>query len=167
MTERLGMTVSGTDGVLKRRGIRRSQNRGRRPGTTQQPRTHPERDVEIVRRYQAGETLEGLGLAFGISRERVRQILVREGCAERHRGRARREAQQVTLVCPTCSRSRRIQPPRTKRRKDALCSSKCRALANPNHAGRRAYLMRRDEHLIWAEIDLRIGLVNSRAKARK
>lgn len=38
-----------------------------------------ERDQEIVRRYLAGETLRSVGAAFGISRERIRQITVVAG----------------------------------------------------------------------------------------
>lgn len=165
LAEQYGLTVSGICGILRRHGIERSQ-KGGRPGGTHKPRQFTERDAAIVRLYESGKTLEELGASFDITRERVRQILVRAGCEERHRGRAKREARMITLVCPRCGKSRRIIPSQINRRNDAFCSAACRALANPNHSGRRAYLMRRDERLVWSEIGRRLGLVNPISRAK-
>ena len=130
------------------------------------PQQFTKRDAEIVKRYKEGETLQELGLTFAISRERVRQLLVQDGCDVRHRGQAKREAQKITLVCPQCGKSRRILPSKINRLNDAYCSASCRALDNPNHTGRRAYLMRRDDRLVWSEIGRRLGLVNPISRAK-
>src|ERR1039457_335148 len=37
------------------------------------------RDVEVLRRYEAGETLAGIGAVVGLTRERVRQIVRASG----------------------------------------------------------------------------------------
>ncbi len=160
LAEQQGLTTSAIY------GIERYQMCGCQAGT-RMPRQFTKRDAEIVKRYKGGETLEELGLTFAISRERVRQILVRDGCFERHWGRAKREARMFTLVCPKCGKSRRIKPSRINRIKDAFCSLRCRALADPNNSGRRAYLMRRDEQLIWSEIGRRVGAMNACGRARK
>lgn len=46
---------------------------------------HEERDKAIVREYASGETMVAVGKRHGVSRERVRQILVRHGYSERER----------------------------------------------------------------------------------
>ncbi len=165
LSERHGMTVSGVYGILRRYGIPRHQKRGPTTGA-RKLRQFTERDAAIVRLYENGKTLEELGASFGITRERVRQILVRDGCNVRHRGQAKREARKITLVCPQCGESRRILPSKINRLNDAYCSASCRALDNPNHSGRRAYLMRRDDRLVWSEIGRRLGLVNPISRAK-
>src|SRR5574343_1056539 len=37
------------------------------------------REAEVVRRYRANDTLQAIGDDFGISRERVRQIVIQAG----------------------------------------------------------------------------------------
>lgn len=51
-----------------------------------------ERDIDIVRRYAAGETLQEIGDRFGISRERARQIVAKIGGADADAARAARSA---------------------------------------------------------------------------
>lgn len=41
------------------------------------------REAEVVRRYRANDTLQAIGADFGISRERVRQIVIQAGEAPR------------------------------------------------------------------------------------
>lgn len=52
------------------------RGRGRPPGT---PPELVARNDDIKARYLEGETLHALGSAYGITRERVRQILVKQG----------------------------------------------------------------------------------------
>ena len=42
-------------------------------------RRDPLREAEVIRRYRAKDTLQAIGTAFGISRERVRQIVIQAG----------------------------------------------------------------------------------------
>lgn len=51
-----------------------------------------ERDAEILQRYADGETLNGIGKRFGISRERARQVVVKHGGADAGVARAARSA---------------------------------------------------------------------------
>lgn len=46
-----------------------------------------DRDAQIVALYDRGDTMEAIGRRFGISKERVRQILVAQGHSRRHRSR--------------------------------------------------------------------------------
>jgi DNA-directed RNA polymerase sigma subunit (sigma70/sigma32) len=55
-----------------------------------------ERDAAIIARYIQGESLRQVGYAFGVSHERVRQILEREGVALRTRSDAARLARKWT-----------------------------------------------------------------------
>ena len=163
IAERFGISVPAIYRVLRRQRVKLR-------GARELPPLKVQRNAELVRRYQEGETLNDLGQAFDLTRERVRQILVREGCIERHRGKAKRARGEVTmirLVCPLCGKRRVMQPSRAKVRKDEFCSVKCRVLADENHLGRRAYLLRRDERLSWAEISRRIGSANSTAAAKR
>ena len=41
------------------------------------------REAEVIRRYRAKDTLQAIGSDFGISRERVRQIVIQAGEAPR------------------------------------------------------------------------------------
>lgn len=61
------------------------------------PKRNPERDQVMCRLYQDGKTLEEVGAVFGVTRERVRQILKRAGLSSTDggaaaRGRRRRRA---------------------------------------------------------------------------
>jgi hypothetical protein len=49
-----------------------------------------ERDAEIARLYRAGQTMAAVGARFGISDERVRQILARHGVPRRPSGESLR-----------------------------------------------------------------------------
>lgn len=53
-------------------------------------RRNPERDAEIVTLYQSGLALAAVGARFGLTRERIRQILNVAGVSERHRGSSAR-----------------------------------------------------------------------------
>ena len=121
------------------------------------------RNAEIVRRHKDGETAADLAKAFGITPQRVRQILVRAGYAKKRNERN----DEVTLVCPYCGNSRIMWASQAKNRQDAFCSAKCRALGDPTHPGRLAYLMRRDEQLVWRAIDQRLSAPNSYTIAKR
>lgn len=43
-----------------------------------------DRQQAIIERFDAGETLESIGDSYGITRERVRQIVAKAGCKPRH-----------------------------------------------------------------------------------
>jgi Mor family transcriptional regulator len=66
--------------ILRRLGVAR-----RRPGRA--PRLEPtEREQEMIALYESGRTLAEVGLSFGITRERVRQILNKRGNGTRGPG---------------------------------------------------------------------------------
>lgn len=52
------------------------------------PKVPPGRDEEIARRYQAGELAQDIAADYGLSRQRVWQILVRLGVERRPTGRS-------------------------------------------------------------------------------
>ncbi|HEY5851965.1 MAG TPA: sigma factor-like helix-turn-helix DNA-binding protein [Lysobacter sp.] len=54
------------------------------------PKRNPEREAVICRLYQDGKTLQEVGDVFGLTRERVRQILRRAGVPPKAGGRAKR-----------------------------------------------------------------------------
>jgi hypothetical protein len=61
-----------------------------------QPSPQPERDQKMVAMYRQGLTLEKIGQSFGVTRERVRQILASHGVQRIHGGAAKRaEANQA------------------------------------------------------------------------
>jgi len=49
--------------------------------TAEQLAANARRDIEVLRRYEAGETLAGIGVVIGLSRERIRQIVRASGVA--------------------------------------------------------------------------------------
>lgn len=56
------------------------------------------RDEEVVHRFNRGETLEAIGRAYGITRERVRQITCRAGVKSRRSEKAEQmEAMRALL----------------------------------------------------------------------
>ncbi len=68
--------------ILKRRGVPR-----RRRGPTRVTAKAPSaRAMQIAALYQGGKTLQATGAVFGITRERVRQILGEIGIPSRRRG---------------------------------------------------------------------------------
>lgn len=69
------------------------------------------RNDEITRRFQAGESLEQIGADFGITRERVRQIVKRRGLTGKDGGRHVRaqRAQQERLVVKQVRRDAKKQ----------------------------------------------------------
>lgn len=54
-----------------------------RQGTATQKEVYAARTESIVARYKNGESLEEIGVVYGITRERVRQILERANCPRR------------------------------------------------------------------------------------
>ena len=55
------------------------------------------RNQQIVERYLEGFSLTEVGEEFGITRERVRQILLTKGITQRHGGTKRREAHETQI----------------------------------------------------------------------
>lgn len=45
-----------------------------------------ERDLAVKAAYLSGKSLETVGREFGVTRERIRQLLARQDCLERHGG---------------------------------------------------------------------------------
>ena len=71
------------------RVVTMSQQRHRR--RSKSPLNQAERRAAIVEAYVSGKTLSEVGATFGITRERVRQVLLEQGVQQRHRGRPRRD----------------------------------------------------------------------------
>lgn len=75
-----------------------------------------QRNAAIVAAYQTGRSLEDVGREFGVTRERVSQILIKMGCEERHGGsmmprkiaiRKRREAAEERMARKLAARAER------------------------------------------------------------
>jgi hypothetical protein len=49
--------------------------------TAEQLAANALRDIEVLRRYEAGDTLAGIGAVIGLSRDRIRQIVRASGVA--------------------------------------------------------------------------------------
>ena len=54
--------------------------------------TVQQRNAQMVERYAAGETLESIGASYGVTRERVRQIVAKLGGATAEESRKHRLA---------------------------------------------------------------------------
>lgn len=66
--------------------------------TTTQDMTREERDAAMVARSAAGETLDSIGQSFGITRERVRQIIAKVGGASAEESRQKRLAAREEVL---------------------------------------------------------------------
>ncbi len=84
---------------------------------------NPERDAEMVRRYAAGqETLAQIGASYGITRERVRQVVRRSGLSPEESWAAKRIAQvgRHTQPCVRCGTA--FYAPK---KRNMFCSRRC------------------------------------------
>lgn len=102
-----------------------------------------ERNERIVEAYLAGETMTAIGRSHGISRERVRQLIVRAGVTYRHR----QQPTKVTNVCRGCAAGFYTSKGRERR----YCSQECRTLSS-NTVGRKCYEARQRGGVTWREI---------------
>lgn len=59
------------------------------------------RDLKMIAQYRAGMTLMKVGVLNGVTRERVRQVLVRHGIPSRHRG-ILSESYVTFMPCTEC-----------------------------------------------------------------
>lgn len=91
--------------------------------------TLTERNARIVRRYQDGETMEAIGGDYGITRERVRQILERAGVPRRQPKDwlSGRRVEYVTYACLACGQEHECAPSR-RIPKETFCDRECRTL---------------------------------------
>ncbi len=123
----LGTSYSMTRRALEELGIKRKWPRGRPQNRTAK---HIARDAEIIllREQDPPETLQQIGDRFGISRERVRQILNARGrtdlCGEAwwRLVRQRHEAQLVEWTCANCGKAEKR---RGKAVEAKTCSRRC------------------------------------------
>ena len=83
-----GLSRSRVQDIRYRAGLVRG--RGSRPGSHPFLLRHLDRNREIAARYPAGETLGDLAREYGLSRERIRQIIRAGGGTLRRPGRPRR-----------------------------------------------------------------------------
>ena len=60
--------------------------------TTTPELSREQRDAAMVERYSDGETLDAIGQSFGITRERVRQIIAKVGGTNAEESRKNRVA---------------------------------------------------------------------------
>lgn len=79
IAEQSGVSASSVAAIARAFGG--SRQRGPAPGSS-----NPARDKEIAEQYLSGMTLEAVAMIYRITRERVRQILARDGVEERHNG---------------------------------------------------------------------------------
>lgn len=121
IAQRFGVTLGGAYSRLRRMGTPMQ-----RRGTWARDPRHPARDAAILAAFQQGDTAAQIARAVGISRERVRQILRRQGsptkhpvvqrqyiagcgCTVRNEGvqkcaDCRAQARVATWDCPRCAR---------------------------------------------------------------
>lgn len=79
------------------------------------------RSLKIVKMYKSGKTMDEVGLAFNVSRERIRQILIKENCPRRKpTGPVYKE--RTIKSCAQCGKGMRLIPSTMIRR---FCSSAC------------------------------------------
>lgn len=91
--------------------------------------TKGKRNDEILKGYKRGGTIAGLSVKFGISRQRIHQILKRSGAEMRGRGKPRKT--RLKLTCKECGK-----PFETISRSRKYCTRKCA------HRGLRKYKSR-------------------------
>jgi len=108
-----------------------------------------ERNEEIVRRHLDGEFMSALGREYGITRERVRQIVRRAGVTREESLDARRQ----DWTCGTCGKKER------RRESDAArgyCSPECAAVARRIGEGPRSPAFEHPDGHLWT-YDRRLG----------
>lgn len=150
----LGLSPHGVTGIIRRAGLVPNwRKRGRRPGTSQ----HPVRDAEIAGMRRMGATLKEIGDRYGLTRERVRQILKQyhspelSGLKSRfHRGGFGYEAKPMP-ACRICG-----QPVQAKQAR--YCSPQCKA----KRVGKNDWRYRRGYELrvsgkTWREVAEALG----------
>lgn len=79
------------------------------------------RAPKMVKLYKSGQTLEEVGLVFGVSRERIRQILVKENC-QRRKTTGRKLKERGMKSCAKCRKIMRLLPSQMVR---LYCSNAC------------------------------------------
>jgi DNA-binding transcriptional MerR regulator len=110
--------------------------------------TNPERARRILAMRQAGSTLEEIGSAFGITRERVRQLLLSEHPDITIQPRIRSQ-----VACNHCDSLFSFAPGQH----DAFCSVECRTAFRKSRRGwdrdrAEAILTMRNQGLAWSAI---------------
>lgn len=87
---------------------------------------HEARDQAIVKDYAGGLTMEEVGSKWGLSRERVRQILNAMGHTERNT----RKGPRVEFTCSGCGKVLWLRPSDIKKSRDRerkFCDGACRS----------------------------------------
>ncbi len=91
-----------------------------------------ERNAAIVARYLEGKTLEQVGQEYGITRERVRQILIQQGVSEVQKAAVRYLRRFRDWTCRGCGKHEKRDPRNYKR---LHCSKLCaRKSQGPTHS---------------------------------
>lgn len=85
------------------------------------PKKTSGRRHEIIAKYQSGVAMRDVGAMFGISHQRVQQILKAEGIEERHncgveRGLARVRRNRAAAICEQFEEGRRLQKEQERQR---------------------------------------------------
>lgn len=117
-----------------------------------------DRDAALIEMRARGETYESVGQAFGLTRERVRQVL-----AQHAPHLCYRQNRQVTLECQVCGEEFVVCQSRVKERK--CCSRKCAGVnLRGTHPKTLAVVeeslrMRADGH-VWWQIAAKTGSAN-------
>lgn len=83
ISARTGVSVATVRTIARAFGARLPYGHVPRVGRPKGPH-NPDRDKLICEQYNSGRSLEDVGQEHGVTRERIRQILVREGVSERH-----------------------------------------------------------------------------------
>ncbi len=130
-----------------------------------------ERHQDIIAAYyERPATLNDVGRRFGISGERVRQILTRNGHDERHSRADLAELHHVQLTCANveCGKTFSLPPvtAQTRIANGGWCSPACRTelkrLSTPaRRRMARAYDMRSRENMLWRDIAEELGYSNA------
>lgn len=155
--EKFGVTPMPIRNVLYSHGVKI-----RRKGWTKQLDSYAERDARVVESYKTGKSMEDVGRQFGISRERVRQVLRRSGYQGVNTYKGRQFVERIETKCEYCGKTIFRVPSKVHLK---FCSKMCMNFGTENPEGKKAYRMR-EEGLIWREIQEALGLSNACQTAR-
>jgi hypothetical protein len=126
--------------------------------TTKPPRWRSARDTKIVAAARQGASHRAIAAEFGISYQRVSQILAREGVPAVPRAQRAPPPKRVAVTCAVCDKVRLVAPG-VARRGLRHCSRRCVGIAMtkaPDDAP--AILALRADGLDWATVGRRLGI---------
>lgn len=154
IARRMNVALPTVIGAAERYGIPLPKGkRGRAKGFGEKPNSR--RIISMIARRKNGATYQEIGEEFGITRERVRQVLWRvrpDLCGGRiGLGLAKRAEPSETVHCAHCGRPKRVWPAHVRQRENHYCGYACMSSDRRDGRTAQAYKLRM-QGLTWQAV---------------